>query len=58
MITQEIMDTFVYETANHQFMVADPTEFDQEIPGGPWNNKKEAEQAFVSFVNENEIIFE
>lgn len=58
MITQKTMDSFVYETMDDQFMVIDPTEFDQVIPGGPWNNKEEAEQAFVKFVNENEIIFE
>jgi hypothetical protein len=58
MITEKIIDSFIYETMDHKFMVMNPTEFDQVIPGGPWNNKQEAEEAFVRFVNDNEIVFE
>jgi len=58
MITQEIKDSFVYETMNGQFMVTDPSEFDQVIPGGPWNSREEAENAFLEYVNNNQIIFE
>jgi hypothetical protein len=57
-ITEEIVNSFVYETMDGQFMVTDPTEFNQIIPGGPWNTKEEAEQAFKNYVNENEIEFE
>ena len=57
-ITEEIVNSFVYETMDGQFMVTDPTEFDQTIPGGPWGTREEAEQAFTNYVNENEIEFE
>jgi hypothetical protein len=39
-------------------MVTDPTEFDQVIPGGPWNTREEAEKAFTNYINENQITFE
>jgi hypothetical protein len=58
MITQEILNSFIYETLDGQFMVTDPTEFDQVIPGGPWSTREEAEQAFNNYVQEKEIIFE
>jgi hypothetical protein len=57
-ITEEIVNSFVYETMGGQFMVTDPTEFDQVIPGGPWNTREEAEQAFTNYINENQITFE
>jgi hypothetical protein len=57
-ITTEIVNSFVYETMNGQFMVTDPTKFDQVIPGGPWNSREEAEQAFNNYINENQITFE
>lgn len=57
-IAQEIVDSFVYETMAGKFMVTDPTEFNQTIPGGPWSTKEEAEQAFKNYVNENQITFE
>jgi hypothetical protein len=41
-----------------QFMVTDPTEFDQVIPGGPWPTKEDAEKALVKFIDENQITFE
>ncbi len=49
-ITEEIVNSFVYETMDGQFMVTDPTEFDQVIPGGPWNTREEAEQAFTNYI--------
>ncbi len=58
MVTQKIIDSFVYETMNGEFMVTDPTEFDQVIPGGPWSTKEDAEKALINFVNENQITFE
>ena len=57
-ITAEIVNSFVYETIDRQFMVTDPTEFDQVIPGGPWNTREEAEKAFTNYINENQITFE
>jgi hypothetical protein len=57
-ITEEIVNSFVYETMDGQFMVTDPTEFDQVIPGGPWNTREEAEKAFTNYINENQITFE
>jgi hypothetical protein len=58
MVTQKIIDSFVYETMEGQFMVTDPTEFDQVIPGGPWPTKEDAEKALINFINENQITFE
>jgi hypothetical protein len=57
-LTDEIIDSFVYETMGGQFMVTDPTEFDQVIPGGPWNSKEEAVQSLTNYINQNEITFE
>ena len=57
-LTDEIIDSFVYETMGGQFMVTDPTEFDQVIPGGPWNSKEKAVQSLINYVNQNEITFE
>ena len=57
-ITAEIVNSFVYETMYGPFMVTDPTEFDQTIPGGPWNTREEAEQAFTNYISENQITFE
>ena len=57
-ITEEIVNSFVYETMSGQFMVTDPIEFDQTIPGGPWNTREAAEQAFTTYISENEITFE
>ena len=58
MVTQEIINSFVYETMEGQFMVTDPTEFDQVIPGGPWATREEAEAALVAYVTDNQIAFE
>ena len=58
MITQEILDSFVYETVSGQFEVTDPTEFDQTLIGGPFETKKAAEAAFIKFVEDHQIEFE
>lgn len=58
MITQEILDSFVYETLTGKFEVTDPTEFDQILVGGPFETKKAAEAAFIEFVNTNSIEFQ
>lgn len=58
MITQRILDTFVYEQMNGSWSVMDPMEFDQVIPGGPWETKELAEAALVEYINQNDIKFE
>jgi hypothetical protein len=58
MITQEILDSFIYETLNGEFEVTDPTEFDQILVGGPFATKKAAEAAFIEFIEKNSIEFE
>lgn len=58
MITQEILDSFVYETLDGKFEVTDPTEFDQVLVGGPFKTRQEANDAFAKFVEDNLIEFE
>lgn len=58
MITQEILESFVYETLNGKFEVTDPTEFNQVLIGGPFETKKAAEAAFTEFIEKNSIEFE
>ena len=58
MITQKILDTFVYETMAGTYQVTDPTEFDQVVPGGPWQRRAEAEEALTKYIDENQITFE
>ena len=57
-LTQEIKDSFVYETFANQWFVTDPTEFDQLIPGGPWETKEAAEAALEKYVTDHSITFE
>lgn len=58
MITTEIYKTFIYETLDGQFMVTDPLEFDQVIPGGPWKTEAEAKTAFEKYIQLHQIVFE
>ncbi len=58
MITQKILDTFVYKTMDGNYLATDPTEFDQVVPGGPWETKELAEAALVEYINQNNISFE
>jgi hypothetical protein len=58
MITQDILDSFVYETLDGEFHVTDPTEFDQVVPGGPFKTKEEAEKAFTDYVKLQGVNFE
>lgn len=57
-ISQEIKDSFVYETLDGEWLVTDPTEFDQIIPGGPWKTKEAAEAALEKYVTDHSITFE
>lgn len=57
-LSQEIKDSFVYESLAGQWWVTDPTEFDQIIPGGPWETKEAAEAALEKYVIDNSITFE
>ena len=56
MVSQEILDTFVYQTYGGQFGVSDPTEFDQVI--GYYNTKIEAENALIELITREKIEFE
>ena len=56
MITQEILDTFVYETPAGSFIVIDPTEQDGAI--GFYPTKEAAEEALKQYVEKEGIIFE
>jgi hypothetical protein len=57
MITQEILDTFVFETiGGEKFGVNDPLVHDEII--GYYPTKAEAEQAFRDYVEKEGIIFE
>jgi hypothetical protein len=56
MITQEILDTFVYETKAGSFVAIDPTEQDSII--GYHTTKEEAVEAFKAYVDKEGIIFE
>lgn len=58
MITQEILDSFVYETIAGEWNVTDPTEFDQVLVAGPFKTKEEANAAFIKYVKVNGITFE
>jgi hypothetical protein len=58
MITQEILDSFVYETLSGEWNVTDPTEFDQVLVAGPFKTKEAAEAALIEYVKVNEITFE
>ena len=49
MITQEILDTFIYQTIDGRWLVTDPTEFDQNMPGGYFETKELAEEAFKKY---------
>jgi hypothetical protein len=57
MITTETYKTFIYETLAGQFMATDPLEFDQIIPGGPWNTEAEAIAAFDKYIQLHQIEF-
>lgn len=57
-LTQEIKDSFVYQTLDFEWLVVDPIEFDQTIPGGPWKTKEAAEAALEKYVIDNSITFE
>lgn len=57
-IAPEILETFIYKTLLGEFMVSDPLEFDQPIPGGPFETREAAEKAFTDYVIQNDIEFE
>ena len=57
MITQEILDTFVFSTiGGEKFGVNDPTAHDEII--GYYPTREEAEKAFTDYVETQGIIFE
>lgn len=56
MITQEILDTFIYQTKNGEFGVTEPVELDSII--GMYDTYEEAEKIFREYVEKENIIFE
>jgi len=57
MVTQEILDTFVFSTiGGEKFGVNDPTAHDEII--GYYPTREEAEKAFIDYVETQGIIFE
>jgi hypothetical protein len=57
MITQEILDTFIFDTIGGQkFGVNDPLAHDEII--GYYPSREEAEKAFIEYVEKEEIIFQ
>ena len=56
MVSQEILNTFIYETLNGEFGVSDPIEFDQTI--GIFATKIEAENALKEYIVREQITFE
>ena len=56
MITQEILNTFIYQTKSGQFGVTEPVELDSIL--GMYNTYEEAEKKFREYVEKENIIFE
>ena len=56
MVTQEILDTFVYETPAGSFVAINPTEHDAIIVYCA--TMEEAIKAFIEYVEKEGIIFE
>lgn len=56
MITQEILDTFIYQAKNGEFGVTEPVELDSII--GMYETYEEAEKIFREYVERENIIFE
>jgi hypothetical protein len=56
MITQEILDTFIYQTKNGEFGVTEPVELDSIL--GMYKTYEEAEKKFREYVEKENIIFE
>jgi hypothetical protein len=57
MVTQQILDTFVFDTiGGEKFGVNDPIAHDEII--GYYPTREEAEKAFIEYVENQGIIFE
>jgi hypothetical protein len=56
MITQEILDTFIYQTKNGKFGVTEPVELDSIL--GMYKTYEDAEKKFREYVEKENIIFE
>lgn len=57
MITEEIFNTFVHQTATGVFCVVDPINQDGLIGYG-YKSEDEAKKAFTDFIEKEGIIFE
>jgi hypothetical protein len=56
MITQEILDTFIYQTKNGECGVTEPVELDSIL--GLYDTYEDAEKKFREYVEKENIIFE
>jgi hypothetical protein len=56
MITQEILDTFIYQTKAGNFVITEPVELDSII--GMYDTYEDAEKKFREYVEKENIIFE
>jgi len=57
MVTQEIFETFIHQTATGVFYAVDPLNTDGLIGYG-YNSEKDARKAFLDFIEKENIIFE
>ena len=55
-ISQEILDTFIYEVLSNSFSVTDPLDHNHLI--GYYSSRVEAEKALIEWINKENIDFE
>ena len=55
-VSQEILDTFIYEVLSNSFTVTDPLDQDSLI--GYYSTRAKAEKALTEWINKEKIDFE
>jgi hypothetical protein len=55
-VSQEILDTFIYEVLSNSFAVSDPLDQDSLI--GYYSTRAKAEKALTEWINKEKIDFE
>jgi hypothetical protein len=55
-VSQEILDTFIYEVLSNSFSVSDPLDQDSLI--GYYSTRAKAEKALTEWINKEKIDFE
>jgi hypothetical protein len=55
-VSQEILDTFIYEVLSNSFSVTDPLDQDSLI--GYYSTRAKAEKALTEWINKEKIDFE